>query len=113
VSVSELKAVNNLSSGQIYAGQRLKIPQKEDGKDSGNEDSEKNLRTSAQKSKIDKKILSAKDINQLGPDKYIVTKNDNLHTIAKKNNTNAARIMELNGLSVDAKIVPGQILVVQ
>jgi LysM repeat protein len=91
----------------------LKIPQKEDGKDSGNEDSEKNLRTSAQKSKIDKKILSAKDINQLGPDKYIVTKNDNLHTIAKKNNTNAARIMELNGLSVDAKIVPGQILVVQ
>ena len=57
--------------------------------------------------------MSAKDINQLGPDKYIVTKNDNLHTIAKKNNTNAARIMELNGLSVDAKIVPGQILVVQ
>lgn len=104
VSVSELKALNNLASGQIYAGQRLKIPQNETGK---------NLAKSAQKSRINKKTLSATDINKMGPDKYIVTKNDNLYSIAKKNNTNVARIMELNGLSVDEKIVPGQILVVQ
>jgi LysM repeat protein len=49
----------------------------------------------------------------LGTNKYIVTKNDSLHRIAKKNNMNLAKLMELNKISLDEKLVPGQILIVK
>jgi len=52
-------------------------------------------------------------VDKLGTDKYIVTKNDSLHSIAKKNNMNVAKLMELNKISLDEKLVSGQILIVK
>jgi LysM repeat protein len=52
-------------------------------------------------------------MDKLGTDKYIVTKNDSLHSIAKRNNMNIAKLMELNKISLDEKLIPGQILIVK
>jgi LysM repeat protein len=57
-------------------------------------------------------LLSA-DVDKLGTNKYIVTKGDNLHTIAKNNNLNLAQLLKLNSLSGDEILTPGQILVVK
>ncbi len=43
----------------------------------------------------------------------IVTKGDNLYRIARKNNIDLARLKELNNISDDTKIKPGQILIVK
>ncbi len=96
ISLSKLKDMNNLNSGEIFVGQTLIINKQK-----------------SKKSKIGKKILSSKDIDKLGKDKYIVTKNDSLHSIAKKHNTNLSKLMELNQISMNEKIVPGQILIVK
>jgi membrane-bound lytic murein transglycosylase D len=95
VPLSQLKEMNDLTDGDIYVGQNLIVKKKK-----------------TKKSTIRKKTFSAKDIDKLGKDKYIVTKNDNLHSIAKKNNINISKLMELNSLSRDEKIIPGQILIV-
>jgi LysM domain. len=58
-------------------------------------------------------MLSASDLDKFGTNKYIVTKGDNLYSISKKNNINIAKLKELNNLSGDEKIIPGQILVVK
>ena len=71
------------------------------------------MKKSAKKSKINKAVLSSNDLGKLGTNKYIVTKNDSLHSIAIKNNINAARLMELNKISIDDKLVPGQILIIK
>jgi LysM repeat protein len=57
--------------------------------------------------------LSAADVDELGTNKYIVIKGDNLYSIAKKNNINVAKLMELNNLVGNKTITPGQILVVK
>ncbi|MCX5849080.1 MAG: LysM peptidoglycan-binding domain-containing protein [Deltaproteobacteria bacterium] len=109
---SQIKELNNLKTDKICAGQTLKLPQKradsdlEDKNDQADKKSVKN-------SKINKEVLSATDIDKLGANKYIVTKNDNLHSIAKKNGINLAKLMELNKISINEKIVPGQILILK
>jgi len=114
VSPAQIKKINNLKTGKINAGQTLKLPQNKINPNSENEDdNDNNVKKSAKKSKINKKVLSASDVDKLGTNKYIVTKNDNLHSIAKKNNINIAKLMELNNISISEKIVPGQILVVK
>jgi membrane-bound lytic murein transglycosylase D len=111
VPLDQLKELNNLKSGQINAGQTLKIPKNKADADMDNEtDGEKNVKKSA---KINKQVLSAGDVDKLGTNKYIVVKNDSLQSIAKKNNTNVAKLMELNNISISDKIVPGQILVIR
>jgi membrane-bound lytic murein transglycosylase D len=113
VSPAQIKKINNLKTGKINAGQTLKLPQNKINPNLENEDdNDNNVKKSAKKSKINKKVLSASDVDKLGTNKYIVTKNDNLHSIAKKNNINIAKLMELNNISISEKIVPGQILVV-
>lgn len=96
IPLSKLKEMNNLNSGEIFVGQTLIIKKQK-----------------SKQSKIGKKILSSKDIDNLGTDKYIVTKNDSLHSIAKKNNVKISKLMELNNMSIDEKLTPGQILVVK
>jgi LysM repeat protein len=114
IPLAQLKELNNLKTGKINAGQMLKIPQNKVNADLENEDdSGKNVKKSAKKSKINKQVLSANDVDKLGTNKYIVVKNDSLQSIAKKNNTNVAKLAELNNISVHEKIVPGQILVVR
>ena len=51
--------------------------------------------------------------DKLGTNKYIVTKNDKLHSIAKKNNMNIAKLMELNKISINKKNVPAYIFIVK
>jgi membrane-bound lytic murein transglycosylase D len=111
---TQIKEINNLKTDKIRIGQILKLPQKKTNTDSEEEnDSDKNVKKLVQKSKIDKPILSATDVDKLGTNKYIVTKNDSLHSIAKKNNMNIAKLMELNKISINEKLVPGQILIVK
>jgi LysM repeat protein len=114
VSVDELKRANNLKSGKIASGQVLKIPSGKVKADDENEDvkTKKTVKT-VQKDKIDKQILSANDVDELGTNKYIVTKNDSLHSIAKKNKINVAKLLELNNISLKDKLSPGQILVIR
>jgi membrane-bound lytic murein transglycosylase D len=114
IPLVELKEMNNLKTGKITAGQRLKLSQNKINANLEDEDdNEKNVKKSVKKSKIKKQVLSVNDVDKLGTNKYIVTKNDNLHSIAKKNNINVAKLMELNKISIHEKIVPGQILVVK
>src|SRR4030043_790106 len=61
VSVAQIKELNNLQTDKIYVGQALKL---------------------SSKSKITNKVLSAADVDNLGTDKYIVIKGDNLYPIA-------------------------------
>ena len=96
VPLNQLKEMNGLETGGIFVGQNLKIK-----------------KTKTQKSKVNKQILSSTDIDKLGTDKYIVTKNDSLHSIAKKNNVSISKLMKLNQLSKDEKLIPGQILIVK
>jgi len=96
VPINQLKEMNDLRGGEIYAGQSLIVKKQK-----------------VKKSKISKKVLSSKDIDKLGADKYIVTKNDSLHAIAKKNNTNVTTLMKLNNISGNEKLIPGQVLIVK
>jgi membrane-bound lytic murein transglycosylase D len=114
VSVDQLKELNNLKAGKINAGQVLKIPRNKAEADAENgDDSVKSVKKPAKESKINKQVLSANDVDKLGTDKYIVVKNDSLQSIAKKNNTNVSKLMELNNISSNEKIIPGQILVIK
>jgi membrane-bound lytic murein transglycosylase D len=114
VPLDELKEENNLSTGDIRVGQNLKIPNKKDEDDSEEHDVKTSkVKKSAQKTKINKKVLSSTDIDKMGTDKYIVTKNDNLEGIARKNNTTISKLMKLNDITKDEKLIPGQILKIQ
>ena len=114
ISSDQIKEINNLKSDQIRVGQTLKLPQKKASARSEEDDNnDKNLKKSVKKSKIKKPVLSGADVTEMGTNKYVVTKKDTLHSIAKKNNMNIAKLLELNKISLDEKLVPGQILVVK
>jgi membrane-bound lytic murein transglycosylase D len=111
---TEIKEINNLKTDKIRVGQILQLPQKKTNANSEEEnDNDKDVKRVVKKSKIKKPVLSANDVEKLGTDKYIVTKRDSLHSIAKKNNMNVAKLMELNKISLDEQLVPGQILIVK
>jgi membrane-bound lytic murein transglycosylase D len=114
ISSAQVKKLNNLKTDKIRSGQTLKLPQKKTNANSEEENNnDKNVKKLVKKSKIKKPVLSATDVDKLGKNKYIVTKSDSLHSIAKKNNMNIAKLMELNKISLDEKLVPGQILIVK
>ena len=114
ISSDQIKEINNLKTDKIRVGQILKLPQKKTSVNSEEEnDNDKNVKKLVKKTKIKKPVLSATDVDKLGTDKYIVTKSDSLHSIAKKNNMNVAKLMELNKISLNEKLVPGQILIVK
>jgi membrane-bound lytic murein transglycosylase D len=105
VPVSQLKEINNLDRNSIRAGQILKISTADVSNISGTKDTKKQQITS--------KTLSVDDVEKLGTNKYIVTKGDNLSIIAKKNNTTSAKLTELNKLSANETLTPGQILIIK
>ena len=114
ITSDQIKELNNLETDKIRVGQILKLPQKKASANSEEEnDNVKNLKKLVKKAKIDKPVLSATDVDKLGTNKYVVTKSDSLHSIAKKNNMNVAKLIELNKISLDEKLVPGQILIVK
>ena len=111
IPVARLKEVNNLKTNAIQAGRTLKLPSNEVGENS--EEKEINLAKSLNKPNIVGKTLTAKDVEQLGTDKHIVTRGDNLSIIAKKYNVELTKLMQMNNLSHNDSITPGQVLVVK
>jgi membrane-bound lytic murein transglycosylase D len=111
---AQIKEINNLKKDKIRVGQVLKLSSKRTNADLEEEnDNNKKITKSAKKSKVKKSVLLANDVDKLGTNKYIVTKRDNLHSIAKKNNMNVAKLLKLNKISINEKLVPGQILIVK
>ncbi|MFZ3056655.1 MAG: LysM peptidoglycan-binding domain-containing protein, partial [Smithella sp.] len=103
---------NNLGTDKINAGQTLKLPSNKSDVDLEDENGQDTKKT-VKKAKGSKSALSANDPDQSGKNKYVVVKNDSLHSIARKNNINVAKLMELNKISLDEKVVPGQVLIVK
>ncbi len=111
---AQIKELNNLKSDTIRVGQVLKVSLNEKARTSAaKNDKNENIAVTTQKSKIKNKILSAEDVDRLGTNKYIVIRGDNLYSIARKNNINVTKLMELNNLARNETITPGQILVVK
>lgn len=111
IPVNQLKEINNLESNAIRIGQVLKISAVEVSRAAENKNNAALKET--KKQQIAGQTLSAADIEELGTNKYIVIKGDNLSIIAKKNNINVAKLAELNKLSVDETLKPGQILIIK
>jgi membrane-bound lytic murein transglycosylase D len=114
IPVTQLKEMNSMKSNAIKIGQVLKLS-KSDADNVTEEKSNvsKNSNKKTKKQLIARKTLAEKEVNKLGTNKYIVTKDDNLRVIAKKNNLNLARLLELNNLSGKETLAPGQILIVK
>jgi len=114
IPVGQLKEMNNLKSNSIRTGQVLKLSRA--GEDSVPEEkstaSKKAVKVQKKK-QLASKTLSVSDVDHLGTNKYIVTKGDNLHIIARKNSISVNRLLELNSLSGDEKLTPGQILTIK
>jgi membrane-bound lytic murein transglycosylase D len=107
IPVHQLKEINNLTANSIRIGQVLRLSKIE----TTPSPSEKSMDT--KKQQIASKTLSAVEVDKLGTNKYIVTRGDNLSLIAKKNNINVAKLIELNKLSGEETLTPGQVLVIK
>jgi membrane-bound lytic murein transglycosylase D len=112
ISSDQIKEINDLKTDKICVGQTLKIPSNKSDADLEDENGQDAKKT-VKKAKGSKSALSSNDPDQSGNNKYIVVKNDSLHSIARKNNINVAKLMELNKISLDEKVVPGQVLIVK
>ncbi len=118
VPVSRIKELNQLKSDSIQAGRKLKISCDEAGenREERKEKEEKNSPVTASAGKPDLvagKSLTEKDVEQLGANKHIVTKGDNLSAIARKYHIELDQLMKMNNLSQNDPITPGQVLVVK
>ena len=111
---AQIKEINNLKNNSIQIGQVLKLsePETVNSPEGKNEENKSSLKM-GKKAKIVSQTLSAADMDYLGINKYIVTKGDNLSLIAKKNNTSSEKLMQLNNLSGDETLNPGQILTIK
>jgi membrane-bound lytic murein transglycosylase D len=114
ISPAQIKEINNLNSNSIQIGQVLKLskPETVNSSEGKNEENKSSIKM-GKKVKIVNQTLSAADMDKLGTNKYIVTKGDNLSIIAKKNNSSSAKLMQLNNLSGDETLNPGQILIIK
>jgi membrane-bound lytic murein transglycosylase D len=116
VNVIRLKEVNHLKTNVIQAGRILKLPPAEVGSTNDDkQDGKKKLAvesSTAGKTKIEGKTLTADDVAQLGTNKHIVTRGDNLSVIARKYNVELAKLIKWNSLQ-DETLTPGQILIVR
>ncbi len=113
VSAGKLKEVNKLKTNSIQAGRILKIPAEElESSDREKQGREDETVKSGEKTVIGKTI-SEKDAAQLGMDKHIVTKGENLSIIAKKYNMELAKLIQINHLSGEESLTPGQVLVIK
>jgi membrane-bound lytic murein transglycosylase D len=113
VSIDRLKKANNLKINKIQAGRRLKVPCDEMGS-ADDDNREKVIRPAKSPSKtLVAKTLTTEDVAQLGTNRHIVTKGENLAMIARKYKTESARLKQLNNLTGADAIAPGQVLVVK
>lgn len=114
IPVAQLREMNKMKGNTIRAGQVLRVSAA--GIDSDGEEKTGAAKKASRKpdnQQVAGRTLSGDDVEKLGANKYIVTKGDNLHYIAKKNNISVNKLLELNKLSGDETIKPGQVLVVR
>jgi membrane-bound lytic murein transglycosylase D len=114
ISPAQIKEINNLNNNSIRIGQLLKLskPETVNSSERKNEENKSSIKI-GKKVKIVNQKLSAADMDKLGTNKYIVTKGDNLSIIAKKSNSSSAKLMQLNNLSGNETLNPGQILIIK
>ena len=114
VPVAKLKKMNNLKTNSIQAGRKLKISYNEVGDNSdeqqGNENS---IKEPVGKKTVVGKKLTNKDVTRLGTNKHIVTKGESLSIISRKYKIEMAKLIQMNNLSDNNAITPGQVLVVK
>jgi len=92
----------------------LKIPRDEARCNEEEQKSKADIAQQApEKTEIAGKTLSARDIADLGVDKHIVTKGENLTLISRKYNVALAKLMQMNRLAADVPLTPGQVLVIK
>lgn len=114
IPVARLKEVNRLKGNSIQAGRVLKIPRDEAKRSEEDQPGKADLANKAsEQTEIAGKTLSAKDIADLGVDKHIVTKGENLTAISRKYNIALAKLMQINRLSGEGSLTPGQVLVIK
>ncbi len=109
ISPAQIKELNNLKSNSIRVGQKLKLS----GAEAINSEEKSEDRSSKKKMQIANQTLNAVDLEKLGNNKHIVTRGENLSIIARKNNISVARIMDMNKLSADDTLIPGQVLIIK
>jgi membrane-bound lytic murein transglycosylase D len=109
VSMEQIKRLNHLRSNKVVAGQLLRLSSGQ----SASESDQEPLSERPTKAKINKPVLSAKDLDKLGTNKYIVVKGDSLYSVARKNKINVTKLIQLNNLSLNDKLSPGQILTIR
>jgi membrane-bound lytic murein transglycosylase D len=114
ISPAQIKEINNLNSNSIQIGQIIKLskPETVNSSERKNEENKSSMKI-GKKVKIVNQTLSAADMDKLGTNKYIVTKGDNLHIIALKNNSSSAKLMQLNNLSGNETLKPGRVLIIK
>lgn len=113
VSVSSIKSANKLEKDTISTGQRLIIPVGQ--KQQETEPAEAGVgpvSTSEGPSSLKQTAQKTQAIQKQGTTVYKVRKNDSLWRIAQTCGTTIERIAELNGLSKNAKLTPGQEILV-
>jgi membrane-bound lytic murein transglycosylase D len=118
VSSSNIISYNKKSTKKgLVVGKMLNIPIFREARLAKNKLRSKNKRTQTvkmeKKVKVANQTLSAADMDKLGTNKHIVTKGENLHIIARKNNTNSAKLMQLNNFSGAETLKPGQVLIIK
>ena len=118
VSSANIISYNKKSTKKgLVVGKMLNIPIFREARLSKNKLRSKNKRTQTvkrdgEKIKVANQTLSAADVDNLGTNKYIVTRGDNLSIIARKNNTTSEKLKQLNNFPGE-KIKPGQVLIVK
>ncbi|PKN10117.1 MAG: hypothetical protein CVU72_02250, partial [Deltaproteobacteria bacterium HGW-Deltaproteobacteria-7] len=114
IPVAKLKKMNNLKTNSIQAGRKLKISHEDVSDNSeGQQIKDNNLVKSAGKQNVVGKTLTDKDVAQLGTNKHIVTKGESLSIISKKYKIEMAKLVQMNNLSDNNSITPGQVLIVK
>ena len=118
VSSANIISYNKKSTKKgLVVGKMLNIPIFREARLTKNKLRSNNKRTQTvkmeKKVKVTNQTLSAADMDKLGTNKHIVTKGENLHIIAKKNNTSSAKLMQLNNFSGAETLKPGQVLIIK
>jgi len=114
VPVAKLKEINNLKSNSIQVGRVLKLPHNDMGDSRDEKEGKENMAARpAGKPRAAGKTMTSADVDQMGTNKHIVTKGDNLSIIARKYKLELAQLIKMNNLSPDEALTPGQVLVVK
>jgi membrane-bound lytic murein transglycosylase D len=115
-TTQKLKALNNLESYSLQNGQVIKViePAVSPQQKEGNKTVAKNVPEVKPQQKEGKKNVAINKTAAKGPQKegkkYVVKKGDTVYTIAKKTNMPLEYFLNMNRITTQSKIFPGQVL---